>query len=92
MLLSPPRMKRGDSGDGGDSTAHTMSHNISSSKGRRFEDYEEEKVPTCNNPTILTTKRVRQPKKLPDDFVAHPPPRSTGGARRLIKMTEDMMI
>jgi hypothetical protein len=46
MLLSPPRMKRGDSGDGGDSTAHTMSHNISSSKRRcKLEDDEEEKVP-----------------------------------------------
>jgi hypothetical protein len=46
MLLSPPRMKRGDSGDGGDSTAHTMSHNISSSKRPcKLEDDEEEKVP-----------------------------------------------
>jgi hypothetical protein len=92
MILSPPRIRRVESGDGGDSTAHTMSHNISSKKGRRFDNQEEEKVPSCCHATILTTKRVRQPKKLPDDFVAHPPPRSMGGARRLIKMNENMMI
>ena len=91
ILLSPPRLKRGESGDGGDSTAHTMTHNISSNRRRRctMDEYEEEKVPPLKSymeSTILNTKRIRQPKKLPDDFVAHPPPRSTGGARRQLKM------
>jgi len=47
ILLSPPRLKRGESGDGGDSTAHTMTHNISSNRRRRctMDEYEEEKVP-----------------------------------------------
>jgi len=66
MLLSPPRMMRIDSG-GGDSTAHTQSHNSCHSLCR---EEEEEKGAPFTPDGIILTKRVRQPKKLPDDFVS----------------------
>jgi hypothetical protein len=64
MILSPPRIKRGYSGDGGDSTAHTMSHNISSKRAPRckMDEDEEEKVPSSQmlmSTPILTSKRIR---------------------------------